>query len=175
MKRRSTLILSVLTGAYLQAGGFGTGLQASFDLGGRSAAVPRVDFLRVTDSTAIAASGSSGQVSATNNVYSLGCDYNYFVVGDPRSRGAYLAAGVGLAKGSLGVQGSLAGGPSTRADRQQWRAFPEAGIGYLFMRHLGAEILYKDFRFQDVGINLSGQPVNHSFDRAIEVALFIRF
>jgi hypothetical protein len=174
MKRLIAIAFSALTGASLWAGGYGAGVQTSFDLGESGAIAPKVEYLHFTDSSTVGGVfGNPIDLSATVNCFTLGADYDYFL-GDKVGRGFYVLGGVGLAIASFNVSASTYGG-SASTSSQQTVLYPEAGVGYLFTRHLGVEVLYKDLSFKDVNMAVNGQVVGYSFSGGIQAAVVVRF
>jgi len=53
--------------------------------------------------------------------------------------------------------------------------YPEAGLGYQFTPHLGAELLYKDLNFQNVNLVVGGIPITYSFSGSLQASLVLRF
>jgi hypothetical protein len=158
-----------MAGVSLFAGGYGVGLQASFDQGNGNAIVPRVDFLHATDSKTV----SPVNVDATANIPSVGVDYNYFP-GKQTGKGFYFLAGLGAARLSLEVTASTAAA-STTATVRKTTAYPEAGLGFDFTRHVGLELLYRDIRYHDVDLAVGGQSVSYAFSGTVQASLVVRF
>jgi Outer membrane protein beta-barrel domain len=175
MKRLCAIACSALTGASLWAsGGFGLGVQTGFDIGRGQTIVPRLDYLRLTDSSSVPGEfGSSIDLSATVNCFSLGADYDYYFGGDT-DRGFYLLGGLGVARASIAVDGSGIGGSASTTSRQTV-FYPEAGAGYQITPHLGVEVLYKALNFKDVVIAPGGVPVGYSFSSGVQASLVVRF
>ena len=171
MKRLSAVIFSTLTGASLWAGGFGAGVQTAFDLGENGAIAPRLEYLRLTDSSTVA-----GQInlSATVNCFTLGADYDYFT-GDRTGKGFYLLGGLGVALADFNVSGSASDGSTSSTTSHQTVLYPEAGVGYIFTRYLGVELLYKYLNFKDVVFAVDGVPVAYSFSGSLQASLVVRF
>jgi type V secretory pathway adhesin AidA len=169
MNRIFAIACTAMTGVSLFAGGYGVGLQTSSDQGNGNAIVPRVDFLHATDSKTV----SSVRVDATANIPSLGVDYNYFP-GKQSGQGFYLLAGLGVARVSLEVTAATAAA-STTATVRKWTAYPEAGLGFDFTRHIGLELLYRDIRYHDVDLTVAGFPVSYSFSGTVQASLMVRF
>jgi len=173
MKRLPAVACSALTGASLWAGSYGVGFQTAFDLGESGAVAPRVDYLRATDSSTVAGPFSPINLSATVDCLSLGADYDYFP-GETRGEGFYALAGLGVATARINVSGSTFGASSSASSRQTL-VYPEAGAGYQFNWHLGAEILYKALDFRDVTFAVAGTPVAYSFSGNVQASLVVRF
>lgn len=174
MKRAAALTLSALAGASLWAdGGFGLGVQTAFDLGKGSAIVPRLEYLHATDSKTVAASPSNLDLNATDNIFSLGVDYNYFITGKT-GKGLYVLGGLGIANGNLRVTGS-GPGVSAATTSNQTRLYPEVGVGYEFTRHLGLEAIYKALNFGDVNLTVGSVPVTYSYTSVLQIGLTVRF
>ncbi len=174
MKRLCAIACSALTGASLWAGGFGVGVQTSFDLTDNSAIAPRVEYLRFTDSSTVGGPfGNPIDLSATVNCFSLGADYDYYLGGET-GKGFYLLGGLGVATASIEVSGSGAGSSASTTKRQTV-VYPEAGVGYQITPHLGVELLYKALRFSDVTVAVAGEPVGYSFTGSVQASLVLRF
>jgi|GEM_PF-1570893 hypothetical protein len=175
MNRLCAIACAALTGASLWAGGgYGLGLQTGFDVKAGQAIVPRLEYLRFTDSSSVADNyGNSIDLSATINCFSLGADYDYYFGGET-DHGFYVLGGLGVAHASIAVSGSTFYG-SDRTTSQQTVAYPEAGAGYQITPHLGVEILYKALDFKDVNIAIAGQVVGYSFTSSLQASVVVRF
>jgi hypothetical protein len=174
MKRLCAIACSALAGASLWAGGYSVGLQTGFEVGAHGVVAPRLEYLRLTDSSSVAGPfGSSIGLSATVNCFALGADYDYFL-GDDTDRGFYLLGGLGVARANIEVTGSGAGS-SASTTSQQTVLYPEGGAGYMFTPHIGLEVLYKALPFKDVNVLVAGTPVGYSFTGSLEAALVVRF
>ena len=169
MKRCIVLFGSALTVSSLWAGGFGLGIQTAFDLGQGCAIAPRLEYLRITDSSTV----GPISLSATDNIFSLGADFNYFFSGRT-GKGFYVLGGLGLANGSLSVSGTD-GTSSNQVTQNQTVLYPEGGAGYEFTRHVGLEVLYKALNFKDVDLAVGGVPVSYSYSNLVQIALTLRF
>jgi len=170
MRHAVPTILLALTGMSLAAsGGFGVGVQTACDLGGGNAIVPRLDYLYATDSTSAAAVS----LSATANIFTLGADYNYYF-SQRTGKGAFLLAGLGVAAATIDLSGSSEGASASTSNHQTV-IYPEAGLGYQFTPHLGAELLYKDLNFQNVNLVVGGIPITYSFSGSLQASLVLRF
>ena len=174
MNRLCAIACSALTGASLWAsGGFGLGVQTGFDIGKGQASVPRLEYLRLTDSSSVPGPFSSIDLSATVNCFSLGADYDYYPWGET-DQGFYLLGGLGVARASIEVTGSAPGDSSTTTSRQTV-FYPEAGAGYQITPHLGVEILYKALDFKDVNVAVNGTVAGYSFTSSVQASLVVRF
>lgn len=169
-RRICALLISTLaTGALFADGGYGAGLQTSFDLGLKGAIVPRLDYLHTSDSDSM----SGVSLSTHSDIVSVGADYDYFLGADP-DHGFYLLGGAGVAFANIQVSASAAGqSASTRS--HQTLLYPELGAGYLFNRHVGLEVLYKDLNFSDVNLVVDNIPTGYSFSGGLQAALILRF
>jgi hypothetical protein len=159
-----------MSGACLHAGGYGAGVQKAFDLGGGNAVVPRLDYLHVTDSSNLA---GTVDAKATGNILALGADCDHFVGKEP-GRGFYVLAGGGLAGMSIHLAGSTAAASASTTVRKR-TLYPEAGLGFLFTRNVGLEVLYKGVRYHDVNLAVGGVPVRYAFSGAVQGSLVVRF
>jgi len=175
MNRLCAIACSALTGVSLWAGGgFGLGVQTGFDIGKGQAIVPRLEYLRLTDSSTVPGPfNGSIDLSATVNCFSLGADYDYYP-GGRTDHGVYLLGGLGVSRASIAVDGSGAGGSASTTSRQTV-FYPEAGAGYQFTEHLGFEVLYKALDFKDVNIAIGGVLVGYSFTSSLQATLVVRF
>jgi opacity protein-like surface antigen len=174
MKRLCAIACSALTGASLWAGGFGVGVQTSFDLTDSTAIAPRLEYLRFTDSSTVGGPfGDPIDLSATIDCFSLGADYDYYPWSQT-GKGFYLLGGLGVATANIRVTGSGAG-DYERTTSRQTVVYPEAGVGYQFTPNLGVEVLYKALRFSDVTIAVTGVPVGYSFTGSVQASLVLRF
>jgi opacity protein-like surface antigen len=174
MKRLCAIACSALTGASLWAsGGFGLGVQTGFDIGKSQAIVPRLEYLRLTDSSTVPGPFSSIDLSATVNCFSLGADYDYYPGGET-DHGFYLLGGLGVARASIEVTGSSAGASATTTSRQTV-FYPEAGAGYQITPNLGVEVLYKALDFKDVNVAVNGTVAGYSFTSSLQASLVVRF
>jgi hypothetical protein len=103
----------------------------------------------------------------------VGADYDYFLGADP-DHGCYVLGGAGVAFANIEVSGSAEGmSASTRS--HQTLLYPEVGVGYLFNRHIGVEVLYKDLNFSDVTLVVDNIPTGYSFSGGLQAALVVRF
>ena len=175
MNRVCAIACAALTGASLWAGGgYAVGLQTAFEVGASGAVAPRLEYLRLTDSSSVAGPfGSSIDLSAKVDCFALGADYDYYL-GEEVGQGFYLLGGLGVALANIRVTGSGAGDASSATSRQTV-LFPEGGAGYQFTPHLGFEVLYKALPFKDVNVLVAGTPVGFSFTGSLEASLVVRF
>ena len=160
--------------APLAAGGLGLGVQTSYDLAPGAALVPRVDFLNTTSSSTAAGPGTTINLSATENILSLALDYDWFA-GGRTEHGFFLLGGLGVATGFLSVKGSSSTGTSASATTTSTVLFPEVGLGYMFPRRLGFELVYKGFQFKDVNLSIDGGTVAWSSSGVLMLAVDFRF
>ncbi len=170
MRHLPVLLSCALAATALHAGsGYGLGLQDVLDQEGHHAIVPRLDYLHGTDSS------TPGGVSAkvTINALTLGVDYNYFF-GQEAGKGGYLLVGPGLAGFSLHLAGSSAGTSATTSVRKT-TLYPEAGLGWLFTRNVGLEVLYKYLPYHDINMTVNGTPVSYTFNGVVQASLVLRF
>ena len=174
MKTIRTLLLSGLAGVSLAASSsYGLGLQTAYDLTEGSVIAPRLDYLHLTDSSSVAGPGASIDLSTSADVVSLAADYDYFFNGhDPV--GFYAAAGLGVALADIKVSGSTTNAAAS-ATSHQTVLFPEFGVGYLFQRYLGLELLYKNLRLSDVNLAVAGVPTGYSYTGTLQLAVVFRF
>jgi hypothetical protein len=177
VKRLSAIAFSALTGASLWAGGYGVGVQTAFDLGSGQAIAPRLEYLRITDSSVVGGDFEPVDLNATINCYSVGLDYNYFFSGSTE-KGFYVLGGLGVAVANFNITGSSYGpdyGASSSVSSTQTVIYPEAGAGYMFNRFIGLEILYKYLNFKDVDFMVGDVPVGYSFSGSIQANVVVRF
>ena len=174
MKPVHALLGFALTGVSLCASSsYGLGLQTAYDLGSGQAIAPRLDYLHLTDSSSIAGPGASIDLSTTADVISLAGDYNFFFNGEDPV-GFYAAAGAGVAVADIHVSGSTTG-TSASTTSHQTVIYPEFGLGYLFQRYLGLELLYKNLRLKDVDFAVAGVPTGYSYTGTLQLAVVLRF
>jgi len=175
MNRLCAIACSALTGASLWAsGGFGLGLQTGFDIGKGQAIVPRLEYLRLTDSSSVPGPAfTTTDLSASVNCFSLGADYDYYPGGET-DHGFYLLGGLGVARASIEVTGSGPGDSATTTSRQTV-FYPEAGAGYQITPNLGVEVLYKALDFKDVNVAVNGSVAGYSFTSSLQASLVVRF
>lgn len=174
MNRLCAIACAALTSACLWAGGgFGLGVQSGFEVGRGQAVVPRLDYLRFTDSSSVPGPFSPIDLSATINSFSLGADYDYYPGGDTE-HGFYLLGGLGVARASIKVTGSSAGDSASTTSRQTV-VYPQGGGGYQFTPNLGLEILYKALAFKDVNVAVHGTVAGYSFSPNLQASLVVRF
>ena len=173
MRRISAIAFSTMVGASLFAGGFGVGVQTSFDQGGGNAIAPRLDYIHATDSSTPSGPAAPVRLDAKVNILALGVDYNYFP-GKQSGQGFYLLAGGGVADFTVHVDGSSAGATATGSHRKT-TLFPEAGLGWLFTRNVGLELLYKELRYHEVDLAVGGEGASYAFSGALQASLVVRF
>jgi hypothetical protein len=175
MKRVCAFACAALTGASLWAGGgYAVGLQTAFELGPSGAVAPRLEYLRLTDSSSVGGPfNSTIDLSARVDCFSLGADYDYYL-GPDIGQGFYLLGGLGVARASIRVDASGAGDAASATSRQTV-FYPEGGAGYQFTPHLGLEVLYKALPFKDVIVLVAGAPVGYSFSGSLETSVVVRF
>jgi len=169
-RRICALLISTLaSGVLFASGGYGAGVQTSIDFGLKGAIVPRLDYLHTSDSDSM----SGVSLSTHSDIVSVGADYDYFLGAEP-DHGCYLLGGAGVAFANIQVSAS-AGGLSASTRSHQTLLYPELGVGYLFNRYLGVEVLYKDLRFSDVNLVVDNIPTGYSFSGGLQAALIVRF
>jgi hypothetical protein len=173
MRRCHALALCALAGTLLHAGGFGLGVQMPVAMDRGGVLVPRMDFLHATDSSSSGSLIGPVALSATANILSVGADYNYFT-GDKPGLGLFVLGGLGIARASLDLSASAPGAAASTTS-QQWRIYPEVGVGYQFTRHLGVELLYRNLSLSDVHLTVGGVPAVYSFTGSVEAAFVVRF
>lgn len=174
MRSFRVIALSAIASAGLWAGGgFGAGVQTAFAINEASAVVPRLDFLHSTDSTSVAGPITPINLSTTANIFSLGADYDYFITGGI-GKGFYVLAGLGVAMAGIDVSGSTTGAAASTTSHQTV-IYPEAGAGYQFNRTFGLELLFKNYRFSDVTLQVGGVPAGYSYSGGLQVAVTARF
>jgi hypothetical protein len=174
MKPVRALLFSALTGVSLCASSsYGLGLQTGFDLGDGSVIAPKLDYLHLTDSSSVAGSAASIDLSTTADVASLAADYDYFINGQ-HPWGFYGAAGLGVAVANIHVDGSTFGASASTTSHQTV-VYPEIGAGYLFQHYFGVELMYKNLRLSDVTVAVGGVPAGYSYSGTLQLAFVVRF
>jgi len=173
MKRFIALACFAMAGASLFAGGFGVGVQTSFDLGGGNAIAPRLDYIHATDSSTPSGPAVPVRLDAKVNILALGVDYDYFP-GKQSGQGFYLLVGGGVADFTVHVDGT-AGPASASNSNRKTTLFPEAGLGWLFTRNIGLELLYKELRYHDLNLAVGGESAAYTLSGILQGSLVVRF
>jgi hypothetical protein len=174
MKILPALVLFAVSGASLAAGGFGLGVQTALEVAPGSVLVPRFDYLNASDSASYAGPGTIINTNATENLFSLALDYDWFPRGRS-DRGFYLLAGLGVAYANVRVSGGSSDGTSASVSKGQTLLYPEVGGGYLFTPHVGLEVVYKAINYKDVYLPIDGTEVAWSNHGELLIAVSLRF
>jgi len=144
--------------------GFGMGLHGFIDLGDGHALVPRLQGTRFKRD-------ESTGYSIETRLWTLGADYQ-FHPGGVSGQGLYLLAGLGAARGSFHERFS---GVNLSFSEHKTAPYLDAGAGYMFSKHIGAELRYQHIRFKDLSMPTTFAEKTDLDANSLQASIVLRF